>query len=73
MCVYVGVGKIACTLFVFAATTAVLPMNREMKRECKRASKSVHKLYVRIGLAIGGYGVHIPFEVMWRHEVMDAG
>ncbi len=24
-------------------------------------------------LAIGGYGVHIPFEVMWRHEVMDAG
>lgn len=31
MCVYVGVGKIACTLFVFAATTAVLPMNREMR------------------------------------------
>lgn len=23
-------------------------------------------------LAIGGYGVHIPFEVMWQHEVVDA-
>ena len=22
-------------------------------------------------LAIGGYGVHIPFEVMWQHEVVD--
>lgn len=23
-------------------------------------------------LTIGGYGVHIPFEVMWQHEVVDA-
>lgn len=23
-------------------------------------------------LALGGYGVHIPFEVMWQHEVVDA-
>lgn len=23
-------------------------------------------------LSIGGYGVHIPFEVMWKHEVVDA-
>lgn len=23
-------------------------------------------------LAIGGYGIHIPFEVMWQHEVVDA-
>ncbi len=22
-------------------------------------------------LAIGGYGVHIPFEVMWQHEVVE--
>lgn len=22
-------------------------------------------------LAIGGYGVYIPFEVMWQHEVVD--
>lgn len=22
-------------------------------------------------LALGGYGVHIPFEVMWQHEVVD--
>lgn len=22
-------------------------------------------------LSIGGYGVHIPFEVMWQHEVVD--
>ena len=22
-------------------------------------------------LAIGGYGVHIPFEVMWQHEVVN--
>ena len=22
-------------------------------------------------LAIGGYGVHIPFEVMWQHKVVD--
>lgn len=22
-------------------------------------------------LALGGYAVHIPFEVMWQHEVMD--
>lgn len=22
-------------------------------------------------LSIGGYGVHIPFEVMWKHEVVD--
>lgn len=23
-------------------------------------------------LSLGGYGVHIPFEVMWKHEVVDA-
>ena len=22
-------------------------------------------------LSLGGYGVHIPFEVMWKHEVVD--
>lgn len=22
-------------------------------------------------LSLGGYGVHIPFEVMWQHEVVD--
>lgn len=22
-------------------------------------------------LSLGGYGVHIPFEVMWKHEVID--
>lgn len=22
-------------------------------------------------LSIGGYGVHIPFEVMWKHEIVD--
>jgi len=22
-------------------------------------------------LSLGGYGVHIPFEVMWKHEVTD--
>ena len=22
-------------------------------------------------LAIGGYGIHVPFEVMWQHEVVD--
>lgn len=22
-------------------------------------------------LALGGYGVHIPFEVMWQHEMID--
>ncbi|WP_300901728.1 HAD family hydrolase [uncultured Bacteroides sp.] len=22
-------------------------------------------------LAIGGYGIHIPFEVMWKHEVVE--
>lgn len=22
-------------------------------------------------LALGGYGVHIPFEVMWQHELVD--
>lgn len=27
---------------------------------------------IRPVLAIGGYGVHIPFEVMWQHEVVDA-
>lgn len=27
---------------------------------------------VRPVLSIGGYGVHIPFEVMWQHEVVDA-
>jgi len=23
-------------------------------------------------LSLGGYGVHIPFEVMWKHEVVDS-
>lgn len=27
---------------------------------------------IRPVLAIGGYGVHIPFEVMWQHEVVDS-
>lgn len=27
---------------------------------------------VRPVLSIGGYGVHIPFEVMWQHEVVEA-
>ena len=22
-------------------------------------------------LSLGGYGIHIPFEVMWKHEVVD--
>lgn len=22
-------------------------------------------------LSIGGYGIHIPFEVMWKHEIVD--
>lgn len=22
-------------------------------------------------LSLGGYGVHIPFEVMWKHEVTE--
>ena len=22
-------------------------------------------------LTLGGYGIHIPFEVMWKHEVVD--
>ena len=22
-------------------------------------------------LSLGGYGVHIPFEVMWKHEIVD--
>ena len=22
-------------------------------------------------LAIGGYAVHVPFEVMWQHEVVE--
>lgn len=22
-------------------------------------------------LAIGGYGIHIPYEVMWQHEIID--
>ena len=22
-------------------------------------------------LSLGGYGIHIPFEVMWQHEVVD--
>ena len=23
-------------------------------------------------LAIGGYGIHIPFEIMWQHEVVES-
>ena len=22
-------------------------------------------------LSLGGYGIHIPFEVIWKHEVVD--
>ncbi len=22
-------------------------------------------------LSLGGYGIHIPFEAMWKHEVVD--
>ena len=22
-------------------------------------------------LSLGGYDIHIPFEVMWKHEVVD--
>ena len=23
-------------------------------------------------LSLGGYGIHIPFDVMWKHEIVDA-
>lgn len=26
---------------------------------------------IRPVLSLGGYGVHIPFEVMWKHEIVD--
>ena len=33
--------------------------------------KSVDKSDIQPVLSLGGYGVHIPFEVMWKHEVAD--
>lgn len=26
---------------------------------------------IQLVLSLGGYGMHIPFEVMWKHEVVD--
>jgi len=34
--------QIACTLFIFAATTAVLPMNREMRSMSASVQVKVH-------------------------------
>ena len=37
----------------------------------KEYTRLLQVLQVAPVLAIGGYGVYIPFEVMWQHEVVD--